>query len=321
MSTTEIYGPASVVKLSAREVLDLHADLQRSLANPEPRLLRIMLEYALDDVKANPAWAASHVNPATSSADLDPWISSLGTDLFGATTYQVTAEMTDLAMALRETTPDLEEIRAEDLPAPSGFMWFDKPVPRPSVDDDGREPLLMHAASWAPIPAMQVRENTTGQTLTMPGVRIREWGYNNDPAVYPRPLHLIGQSALPVTHGIRTTLAEHWLMHMVWILMGMEIVTVNPEEPGRHGRKRASNLRYQEIRVIRLRRSARTEKPEVAHRQVDWSCCWLVRGHWRQAPHGGTFADGRSRTWVRAHIKGPDGLPLRTADVLYRLSR
>ena len=310
--------PASPGHLTAGQVLDLHADLQRSLARPGPDLRRVLTDYAAEDARRTPAWAANHLHPSVSPADLGPWLDSLGTDLFGATTYQVTAEMTDVAEAMRETTPGFDEILDEELPSPWGFMWLDKPVPRPSVDDGDLPPLMMHAVSWARVPAVTVTREGEGRSRKLPAIRIREWAWNDSPRAFPRPLGLIGQSTVPVAGGTRTTLTEHWTVHMLWILMGMDIVTDDTGNPGRPARKRAANLRHQDVRVVRLRRAEHA--PGGGHRTVDWSCSWLVRGHWRHAPHG-AYKDGRTRTWVRPYIKGPDGLPLRAADILYRLNR
>lgn len=307
-------------QMSAQDVLDIHADLQRAMARPDPRLRDRLKQYALEDVEGHPEWSASHVHPATSWKDLDPWLTSLGTDLFGARTYQVTAEMVELAEKLEPATPNLEELPEEDLPYPWGFMWLDKPVPSPAVDDNGRPPLLMQAVSWAVVPQLNVDVGGTDFTMQVSAVRIRKWGYNIDPRVEPRPLYLMGQHTIPTQHGIQTTLDDIRLLHMIWIMIGMEIVTSDPEMPGRQGRKRAANLRWQQTHVVRLRRSRHGE-PEGGHRAVDWSCSWLVRGHWRKAPHGGTYKDGRSRTWIKPHIKGPDGAPLRASDLLYRLQR
>lgn len=312
-------------KRSAREVLDLHADLHRQVTRPDDWMKRCMRDYAIRDTAGHPEWAASHLHPARSLNDLDPWLESLGSDLAGATTYQVTAEMVELAEALRQGTAELDDIREEDLPSDWGFMWFDKPVPRPSPEDDeDHPPLMMHAVSWARVPSMPARvtDGKRSHPVNVPAIRVRRWGFNDDPDIRPNPLHLMGQSMVPLTPQVTTPLTEMWLVHMVWILMGMEITSVHEALPDRHGAKRARNLESKTISVVTLRRPARASaKPGASPKHIDWSCTWLVRGHHRKAPHGGTFADGRETTWVRPHIKGPDGAPLRSADILYKLAR
>lgn len=287
-------------------------------------LRRVMQSYAEKDLQTNPEWAASHLHPARSLSDLDPWMNSFSKDLFGATTYQVTAEMVDLAEGLTQTTPNLGEMQERELPSPWGFCWLDKPIPRPAVDDEGMPPQLMHAFSWALVPELPVRiGNLDGSILTLteatPGVRLRKWGYSDDQRYYPRPLHMMGQNTIPVGHNIHTGLSDHHMIQMIWILMGMEIVTSDPESVDRAARRRAQNLKFQQVHVVQLRRTARRETGPP--RKVDWACTWLVRGHPRVAPHGGTFADGRTETWVKPHIKGPEGMPFRASDLLYKLSR
>ena len=305
---------ARVRQLTARQVLDLHADLQRSFTKPEPMLVRTMTEYARKDLEVDTAWAASHLHPARRLSDLRPWIDSFGTDLFAATTYQVTAEMIDLAAGLTVNTPNLGQIETRDLPSEWGFVWLDKPIPRPSVDDRDLPPQLMHAFSWAVVPELPVKiGNLDGSILTLteatPGVRLRKWGYCDDPDVYPRPLHMMGQNTIPVGHNIRTELPDHHMIHMLWILMGMKVVSTEPEQVDRGTRRRAGNLKFQQVHVVQLRRSEhRNSGPP---RKVDWTCAWLVRGHNRAAPHGGTFADGRNRDVDTPVHQGPvrDAVP------------
>lgn len=309
-------------RLSATDVLDLHADLQRLLASMPPWMDKGMREYAVMDVGDKPQWAASHLHPSVSLKNLDPWMASLGSDLAGATTYQVTAEMVNLAEALAENNPDIGRIAREDLPSPWGFMWLDKPIPRPSVEDGELDPLLMHAVSWAMVPSMVTQIGIGGPVTRMPAIRVREWGYNDATNVRPRPLHLMGQATIPITGGVYTNLKEHWHVHMLWVLMGMEITAISTELPGRQGAKRAKNLKHKLVNVVTLRRPEHGKaKPSATPRHIDWTCTWIVRGHYRKAPHGGTFADGRETTWVRPYLKGPDGAPLRSADILYRLAR
>ena len=324
-------------RMSARNVLDIHAGLHRMFARISPLHRAMFIEYALEDLRAgNPEWVASHLHPATSSADLDPWLDSLAFDLFGATTFQVTAEMIDLARNLSVTTPDLADLVPEDLPEDSGFMWLDEPVERPSVEDKpGMAVMVMQAVSWATIPQMEVRIGEGGPIARVPAVRIREWGWNDTPNSEPRPLHLMGQSTNPLTRNVHTPLTELHLVHMIWILMGMEIVSTEPVRADRAAMRRAPNLRHHDVRVVKLRRTRPrpdADRP-VVHREIDWTCTWLVRAHHRHAhrqdhravgPYkrsGPCEVCGDATSFIGAYIKGPDGLPLKSADLLVKLAR
>lgn len=346
-------------KMRPKQVIDLHADLHKTLAHMDARTKAMFEAYAIEDVMANPQWGPSHLNPAKKLRDLSPWLQSLGHDLFGATTYQVTEEMIDLAEMMLKTTPKFEDIREEELPAPWGFMWLDKPIPRPSVEDKpGQDPLLMHAISWAIIPQLEVdvriMEREDGdpmhiageveeypdrnvgevvQRAYVPAVRVREWGWNDSPNISPRPLHIMGQSVVVLTDNVHTPLRELHLVHMIWLLMQMEITGHTRVPADRHGIRR-SQLRYNEVDVVTLRRPAkRTDTEGAEHRHIDWSCTWLVRGHGRHlerydGPHhravyrdGTCKACGKKAAYIRPYIKGPEGLPLKASDVLYKLSR
>lgn len=331
-------------RLAPRQVLDIHADLHRYMTGMSPQMRGLFADYARRDLEGHPEWAASHIHPAR-DGDLNVWLDSLGHDLAGATTFQVTAEMCDLAEALAINNTELGDITREDLPAEWGFMWFDKPLPRVSDDDGDRDPLKMHAVSWAaagnipvtiqsdgkPITSM---DEAGGYTANLPCVRIREWGWNDNDDVIPRPLHLIGQTTTVLTPNIGTSLASVRLVHMIWILMGMEIVTATRQPPeNRAARKRAANLKHNDVHVITLRRPAQHAEPAGEHRHIDWTCTWLVRRHDRHLerqpdhhavaskPGGPCEVCGTRTARVRPYIKGPEGLPLRAHDILYRLSR
>ena len=66
------------------------------------------------------------------------------------------------------------------------------------------------------------------------------------------------------------------------------------------------------VTVLRLRRTRPSrEEPEGQH-PVDWSCRWIVRGHWRDqwCP-----SEQRHRqTYVSPYIKGPEDQPLRITE-------
>jgi hypothetical protein len=308
--------------LTARQVLSLHAELQQQFAKPAPKLISTMISYAHLDVAGHPEWRASHLNPATDFNDLSPWLRTFSTDLAKAKTYQATAEMVELAQKLTQANSAIAELVEEELPSPAGFLWLDRAVPRPSGDDNGRPPVMFHAISWARVPDLKMQIAGSSIVLSTPGIRIREWGYDNSIDVYPRPLHLMGQTMLAISSGVSTRLTSHLLLHMLWILMDTEVIATTRQRPDRHTLQKTSSLKNsRDVTVITLARARHPKKDDEDHRHVDWSCTWLVRGHKRKAPNGGTFRDGRTETWVKPYLKGPDGMPLRASDILYRLSQ
>lgn len=84
-----------------------------------------------------------------------------------------------------------------------------------------------------------------------------------------------------------------------------------PDRATRRAAKRA-RLDIDAVTVIRLRRLVHRD-PD-AHRDVDWQCRWIVRGHWRR------LADGR-QTYVHPYVKGPEGLPLRVTERVWEFVR
>jgi hypothetical protein len=93
--------------------------------------------------------------------------------------------------------------------------------------------------------------------------------------------------------------------------------------------------------VVKLRKVRHATDAEGTHRDIDWKCQWIVRGHHRHidpydplAHRKGHMAEpnmgdpqrmclvcGARTTWVRPHCKGPDGMPLKASKVIYRLAR
>jgi hypothetical protein len=88
------------------------------------------------------------------------------------------------------------------------------------------------------------------------------------------------------------------------------------ERPGRAARRAAGRvgLPTTNVTVIRLRRARRDADPDESAGHVDWSCRWIVRGHWRQ------LADGR-QTFIHAYVKGPEGRPLRATHRVWEFIR
>lgn len=128
--------------------------------------------------------------------------------------------------------------------------------------------------------------------------------------------------------------------HVMCMMMTTEIITSRL-----HGLPKAvrsyikKHVRDPHVTVITLRRAREVTgnaSPAESH-HVDWSCRWVVQGHHRHlseyddpAHHAIPLSDDRRTcsvcggrlTWVRAHVKGPDGLPVKVSSgTVYRLTR
>lgn len=93
--------------------------------------------------------------------------------------------------------------------------------------------------------------------------------------------------------------------------LGREFVAGREQPP--RGQRRAAQragLTAQEVTVIRLRR--RKSRPADSAGDVDWSCQWIVRGHWRKQWYP-KQREHRQR-YVAPYIKGPQDKPLRVTD-------
>lgn len=73
-----------------------------------------------------------------------------------------------------------------------------------------------------------------------------------------------------------------------------------------------AKLEPRSITVIRLRRARYPREGEA--QSIDWSCRWLVRGHWRR------YQDGR-QTYIAPYVKGPDDKPFRVTDRVFEFIR
>lgn len=115
------------------------------------------------------------------------------------------------------------------------------------------------------------------------------------------------------------TMSRFFMAGCLWLQQ--KILVESPGHIERHERKRLEksgelpSLNWRSIaavRVVQLRRRESvpltTEEPG-AHRVVNWSCRWLVTGHWRQQH----YRDGVKAKWISGYDKGPADKPFRVS--------
>jgi hypothetical protein len=82
-----------------------------------------------------------------------------------------------------------------------------------------------------------------------------------------------------------------------------------PEKLPRARRRAAQrDGRPTEVKIMRLRRVQSRPSDEL-NSPVDWSCRWVVEGHWRNQWYP-SLGEHRQK-WIAGYVKGPEGKPLR----------
>lgn len=106
---------------------------------------------------------------------------------------------------------------------------------------------------------------------------------------------------------------------------GLDLRRSRPSSGSNLHRTRASIRRDQRdglsagpvrLLLLRLRRAATVQgAPSDDAAAREFTCRWMVRGHWRQQwyPSRGVHRP----IWINPHIKGPDDKPLRTGESVH----
>lgn len=108
------------------------------------------------------------------------------------------------------------------------------------------------------------------------------------------------------------TVIENWVDTAIAAqleFMNLEIVAAEPVQHSRQVRRAAEreNRPLPDLRVITLRRQKRNSDGKET--DVDWSCRWLVGGHWRNQWYPSTME--HKPVYIVPYVKGPENKPFR----------
>jgi len=98
--------------------------------------------------------------------------------------------------------------------------------------------------------------------------------------------------------------------------LGHRLTRVGPPVTAGRGERRRVQRELPELRVLSLGsrdKPTRAEEPT----SVNWTHRWLVRGHWRQQPHGFNRKLRRLK-WIDPYVKGPEDKPLDIRPTVWR---
>lgn len=296
--------------------------------------------------------------PCNRGRDLLPLLRK---SLYQAPVYDVTEKIVDAVTDMYRKTSEVQAVSftAADLPSPTGFIWLAKPV---VLSDVGGTPLSTRAVSWSPVTIRSAQSRLAGD-----GIRWTAWsqpGDEHEQAVRSLPgaplalsssqvtpfghelkrmdMQLIGGKLVPAPAGHHPDDLLFWLQTL-WMFMGTEIVATERAEVSRPFRRRAERvIGHSAVNVVQLRRISYKGR-EIGHRDVNWTCSWIVQGHWRHIEdYAGLAESHRAKpdlayrvqghilcavcaariTRIRPHVNDPAGMPLKVVpETVYRVAR
>lgn len=205
-------------------------------------------------------------------------------------------------------------LRREGLPAPAGFFHLARPFLLPDYPDT-RHPNQVVGVSWSPVvgtdePAFFVvfyRPQGVGLAST-PLCAIHWWVGRTYASCRER-----GDTSTMLPAQLERLESCARLFAASCSFLEQKILVTSSGRVRRETRKRAASEKIESsplVRVVHLRRVERAGgAPSGTGEPVEWSCRWLVSGHWRQQWHPST--ESHAPTWIAPYSKGPEGKPFR----------
>jgi hypothetical protein len=221
----------------------------------------------------------------------------------------------------------------DQMPTDNGFLWFERPLNLEPWRDDWIAPLT--ALSWIRIRNIVVDPAPKESHFVLMD--------NTEPeSLYPSTFYVtfyvaderLNPSGIPVTHipwhcgedlefiAARAANADppdklnRLTMKLryfaaSWALISQTVLATDRKVADRPTRRRAARMidDVPLVRVIRLRRTAHPKHGSQPVENREYSCQWVVSGHWRQQWY-------RSRQvhqpkWIAPYVKGDPSKPLK----------
>jgi hypothetical protein len=220
----------------------------------------------------------------------------------------------DICALVEAAAPTLEHWspRPEDFLCPYGFSWFARPLHLPVPEE--LPPIDLHGFLWGPIREKGILLTGIIRAPQPVGywcgaISICGWGHDLLTAEWIGPE--------PASVFVTRSQLQRQYIAAALLFMGQRLATRSTERLPRHVLRRLPRqhpeterpLERTEIAVIRLRRPA-AARGEADGEPVDWSCRWIVGGHWRNQACG-TGRGAHRPVWIAPHLKGPEDKPLK----------
>lgn len=251
-------------------------------------------------------------------------------------TYAVEPEICDLLDSVAATLPDTT-IRASDFPTQAGYVYYAKPIPLGFSEEQmyrmarstGRVTLEIppELAGFIWIPAAN-----QGKIVYLL-LRVRE-GTMKIPALGWVTHVVFGETWKRYKEGDTIGISETMqgetaqgfnriLRHLYSLLLFMQQKIVSSDKvriANRQARRLVERAGHEAAaNLVTLRKRQRKESGE--EQTVEWSCRWLVGGHWRNQYYPKT--QEHRPIFIFPYEKGPDDKPLKASsgERIFRVSR
>jgi len=289
------------------EALERQVELFEFWQRPESRAKLADVLASLDE---SPGW----VN-ATLTMCLHP--------LYGGETFYCSPSIVDIVSTVAETLPGAWRFEKSIFPTPAGFIWLAKSVPTPSGS-------MIRAITWVPagveddVVVIKLPEFGTGKLPDFDRIALTfflESGGVRFAVPLTAVLMRIGTSLASsegmrgdggVLHNKEAALFKIRFFAALLAFMEQRLFITSSSKISRAARRRLKQRTDKDaVRVILLRRVARSSH---AHEQenIDWSCRWVVRGHWRNQWYPSLHYN--KPLWITPYIKGPEDKPLKRTE-------
>ena len=233
--------------------------------------------------------------------------------------YWVASDMTGLALDAAGDVPGFNP--ATNLPAPNGFMVLETPLPgvRTWVFDENYQQLdtelEVEVITWATIGPEVIIESYCRST----GVSGAQGFF--EPVWFHTGV-ADGLYEFGIEDAIEGTVQLMSFLAAAALLMASPGVadrtTLVPKT--KTARKDAKKGRSGNVTVISLHAPKHVATGEADESGRVYTHRWMVRGHWRNQPHGPNRSR-RSVRWIPSYIKGPAGKPLKETDRVWAWRR
>ena len=236
--------------------------------------------------------------------------------------FWVSADMAAVALDAAADIPGSTMLT--DLPTPNGFMVLEKPLPPLDswIHSAGRKrtevQLEVDSLAWTTADG----ETKIESFCRSERVQTSIYGTNYfEPVRYFSNYSHAYQDFSDPELGENATRLVSFLAAAAILMSTPGVATKTRSEPRtKANRKAAKKYHSTNVTVITLNspKSVSTEARDSAGRS--YTHRWLVRGHWRQQPHGIESKQRRTQ-WIPSYVKGPEGLPLKETERVWAWTR